>query len=100
MEQVQCSVCEAYFRPTAITDGKCSVCNQMFPGVKSRKELKLKSSPTKAQTMTEDVVQQMIYDTLEDAGIKRFECEKCQTLYYKTSPAQKQCSRCRDKGDK
>ena len=97
MDEQRCSLCEAYFRSTAMVDGKCPVCHKMYPTIKTREELKLKNSPAKAMVLTDKVVQQMIYDTLEEAGIKRYECEKCHKLYFRTSPAQKVCVDCRGK---
>lgn len=100
MDEQRCNLCEAYFRSSAMVDGKCPVCHSMYPTIKTREELKLRNSPIKSQTLTDKVVQQMIYDTLEEAGIKRFECEKCRSLFFKVSPAQKQCQRCREKESK
>lgn len=97
MLETRCVLCEADFRADAMVDGKCPVCATMYPGVKSRDELKLRTSPNKARTLTENVVQQMIYDTLEEAGIKRVACERCKKLFFRTSPAQKYCLACREK---
>ena len=100
MDETRCTLCEAYFRSSAMVDGKCPVCHSMYPGIRSRDELLRKNSPIRARTLTEDTVQDIVYTILEEAGIKRFQCEKCHKLYFRNSPAQKQCSSCKAKETK
>jgi len=100
MAEERCILCESYFRSGALEKGKCRSCTKLYPKAKSREELLKQTNPNKAQTLTDTVVQQMIYDTLEEAGLERHECEKCKKLYFRTSPAQKQCRKCKVKETK
>jgi rubrerythrin len=100
MDEQRCVLCEAYFRTNSMIEGKCPVCHQMYPSIKSRDELLRKNSPVRARTLTEETVQDIVYTILEEANIKRFKCEKCGKLYFRNSPAQKYCQVCKEKGDK
>lgn len=95
MDESRCIICQADFRAAVMKDSKCPVCATMFPKAKSREEALGKVKP-KAETLTEKRVRDLIYEILEDAGIKRFECEKCKDLFFKNSPAQKQCAKCKE----
>jgi len=73
---------------------KCKECHKAHPNAKSREEV-LVVNKNKARTLSEEVVKEIVYNILEDAGIKRVSCDKCGNLFFKRSPAQKQCSKCK-----
>jgi hypothetical protein len=73
---------------------KCVSCNDLYPKANSRKEIKNPRRPL-AETMTYETVKRLIYEVLEEANIKRHECEKCKKLFFRSSPAQKYCSACK-----
>lgn len=98
-DESRCIICEAYFRPNAMVGDKCVVCAELYPKARSKEEARVTFKP-RAKTLSDETVKEMIYEILEEAGIKRFECEHCRTLFFKTSPAQKQCKACADKGTK
>lgn len=91
-----CCICEQNFRMEGLTDGKCVVCVEKYPNAKSKAEVVLKRKP-KARTLTEDVIREMIYEVLAEAGIEQKLCEKCGKAYFPKSPAAKQCEECRIK---
>lgn len=96
MNEETCIICKSDFRALALKNGKCSVCNKKYPTAMSPEDIK-KKDPKSPRTMSESVVREMIYEILEDAGMKRVKCEKCNQLFFRLSPAQKQCSSCKDK---
>jgi hypothetical protein len=96
VEETKCILCQADFRPNAMVGNKCISCNEKYPKAKSRDDIK-PFNPNKIQTLTESRVKELIYEILEEANIKRFPCEKCGQLYFKNSPAQKICLKCKDK---
>ena len=96
MEEKQCVLCNAYFRPSAMVDGKCPACQALYPGIRSRDELLRKNTPVRARTLTEETVRDIVYSTLEEAGIKRKKCEKCGTFFFANSPAAKFCNSCKE----
>jgi uncharacterized OB-fold protein len=98
-EENRCSICEAYFRANAMVGEKCKQCNTLYPKAKTKEDIKVKFR-NKVETLTEGRVKDLIYEILEEANIKRHECEKCGKLYYRTSPAQKVCKACKVKEDK
>jgi hypothetical protein len=97
MENNTCVICGAGFRNTAMKGDKCTLCAALYPNVGNAVELKQKHSKIKAETLTDVTVRKMIYDILAEAGIKRHKCEKCSALFFRTSPAQKYCTLCRNK---
>lgn len=92
----RCVVCEAYFRPEVMVGDKCKPCNQLYPNAHNKEDVKV-NNKGKIKTLTDVTVREMIYEVLEEAGLKRVNCEKCSKLYFKTSPAQKQCPDCAKK---
>ena len=97
MDSQICIICKAGFPNSAMKGNKCVICAKLYPEAESVEELRDKNSHNKAETLTDVTVRKMIYAVLEEAGIKRFKCEKCSSPYYKTSPAQKVCVACRNK---
>lgn len=96
MDEVRCIICESNFRPDSMKEGKCSVCAKLYPNAKRREDIKPKSANT-PKTLTDETVKDIIYEVLEEAGLKRIKCEKCGKLVFRNSPAQKICLVCRDK---
>ena len=99
MDESRCCICEAYFRSNAMVGDKCTQCNSLYPKAKTKEDVKVKFK-NKAETLTESRVKEIVYDILEEANIKRVECDKCNKLFFRTSPAQKQCSACKSKDSK
>lgn len=97
MIEEKCCICEASFRPSAMIGNKCKSCHEKHPDLKGKEELQ-KEAKTKfiAELINEEVMKRMVYDILEEAGIKREKCSKCEKLYFKRSPAQKVCSDCKE----
>lgn len=98
-DEMTCIICEATFRPSAMAGEKCKPCALLYPKANSRADIKKKNSNT-PETLTEKRVKALIYEILEEANIKRFECDKCKELFFKTSPAQRQCLACKEKENK
>ena len=98
-DESRCVICEAYFRPNVMVGDKCKPCNEKYPKAHSREDVKI-DNKNRAKTLTDVTVREMIYEVLEEAGLKRAKCEKCGKLYFKSSPAQKQCSDCAKKEGK
>lgn len=96
MDESQCCICEAYFRSNSMVGDKCSKCASLYPKAKTKDDIKLKFK-NKAETLTESRVRELIYEILSEANINRVECEKCGTLFYRRSPAQKVCDKCKSK---
>lgn len=92
----QCIICKASFRESALKDGKCPDCAVKFPSAKTREDIMKKGEKNKTRNLTENVVEQIVYEILEEAGIKRHRCDKCSALFFRTSPAQKQCLKCKE----
>lgn len=94
MNERKCVLCEATFREKAMVGDKCKKCHEKRPDVKSKEELREKNKRDFiAELINEGTIQQMIYDTLEDAGLKREVCD-CGNKFFKRSPSQKQCKTC------
>jgi hypothetical protein len=92
--EAECKICEQSFRIEGMKEGKCAVCAEKYPKAQSKAEVVLKKKP-KARTLTEDVVKEIVYEILEQAGIVQKLCEKCGQAYFPKSPAAKQCEKCR-----
>lgn len=90
-----CVICGAGFRPNAMKGTKCIACAEKYPGAESAAEVRQANKP-KAETLTDVTVKKMIYAILEEAGIRRYKCENCKNLYFRTSPAQKVCKVCKE----
>lgn len=95
-EESRCVICEAYFRSNVMVGDKCSKCNTLYPNATTKEDIKVKFK-NKAETLTEGRVKEIVYEILEEANIKRVSCDKCSKLFFRTSPAQKQCSACKSK---
>lgn len=91
-----CKICEAGFRESDMTGGKCHLCNELYPKAKTKEDIKVKFK-NKAETLSEERVKDLVYEILEEANLKRVKCEKCEKLYFRTSPAQKVCKECKAK---
>lgn len=94
-----CVVCDCKFDSKEPEQIKCSLCEKLYPNAKNLAEATKQSSPQAAQleiNVTEKRVREVVYGILEEAGIKRQVCGKCEKLFFKTSPAQKYCSNCKE----
>ncbi len=96
MNEGICKICEATFRPQAMEGEKCISCNKLYPNAHSRKEI-MNPQKAKAETLTDITVKAMVYEILEEANIKRHNCEKCKELFFRQSPAAKFCPVCKEK---
>lgn len=98
MEDVRCPICEADFRPNAMVSSggvmKCKICAEQHPKASTKEEAQGKTKDV-AETMTEPRIRAIIYEVLEEANIKRVECGECKELFFRRSPAQKTCQKCR-----
>lgn len=94
-EELRCLICEAYFRASAMVGDKCTQCDTLYPNAKTKEDVKVKTK-NKAETLTEGKVKELVYEILEDANLKRVKCDKCGKLFFKTSPAQKFCNKCKE----
>jgi len=92
----ECKVCENRFRPEALVGGICKPCRKKYPGIDSKEELKSINTKIVAESLNEKKVRTIVYEILEEAGIKRAKCA-CGRLFFKRSPAQKQCEICKNK---
>lgn len=99
MEESRCAICEAYFISSAMVGDKCSNCNTLYPKARTKEDIKIKFK-NKAETLTESRVKELVYEILEEANLRRIDCEKCGKPYFRTSPAQKTCKVCRAKETK
>lgn len=95
MEERRCKLCEGYFRVNVMEGDKCKVCDGLYPNAVTKEDIKVHQKP-KAKTLTDETVKEIVYEILEEANLKRVKCEKCNSLYFRTSPAQKQCPKCRE----
>jgi len=73
---------------------KCKLCDGLYPKAKTKEDIKVQTK-NKAKTLSEESVKELVYEILEEANLKRLKCEKCGSLYYRSSPAQKVCKNCR-----
>lgn len=94
-EEGICKICEASFRPEAMVKEKCISCDSLYPKAQSREDIKI-NTKNKSETLTTDLVKDTIYEILEEANIVRHPCEKCKKLFFRRSPAQRQCKNCKD----
>ena len=97
MDSQTCIICKADFRGEAMKGKKCLKCAELYPQAESAAELREGKSKIKAETLTDVSVRRMIYDVMAEAGFVRHKCDKCEQLYYRTSPAQKTCKDCKEK---
>ncbi|HEC66925.1 MAG TPA: hypothetical protein ENI23_16745 [bacterium] len=95
-EELTCVICEADFRANVMVGNKCSQCSELYPKAKTKEEVTIKSK-NKAETLTEKRVKELVYEILEEANLRRVDCDKCKKPYFRTSPAQKMCKICKAK---
>lgn len=98
-DEMICTICESSFRSNVMADGKCSLCNELYPDAKTKEDIKKKGKDI-AVTLTDERVKELVYEILEEANLKRVKCDKCNKLFYRNSPAQKMCKVCKDKETK
>ena len=96
MEEMTCSICEADFRPQGMDGDKCKRCAVQYPKANSRKDISNPNKNISGETLTENRVKVLIYGAMEEAGFTRSDCEKCKSKFFKKSPSQKQCIKCRE----
>lgn len=97
LEENICRVCKAEFRPGHLDeDKKCVQCEKLWPGIKNKAELKRDEGEIVRANELKTTIHTEIYAKLAELGIT-LKCE-CGENFYKRSPAQKICSKC--KGDK
>jgi len=94
VEEKQCILCEGYFRVGAMEGDKCNLCAGLYPNAKTKDDIKVKTK-NEAKTLSDETVREIVYEILEEANLKRVKCDKCGKLYFRTSPAQKNCPDCR-----
>jgi len=101
MENV-CKICGGGFREGTLVNGKCPICVVDYPDANSLVEAMVQTGKKEDihVNLTQERVREIVYEILSDAGIKRVACEKCKKLFYKISPAQRQCEKCKDKETK
>lgn len=92
----RCVICQADFRPGTLVEGKCTVCTGLYPDATCLDDIK-DPNKERAHLMNEPVIREIIYEILEEAGLKRKRCEDCKKLFFPRSPASKFCDSCRPK---
>ena len=90
---VACILCKASYVPQAMVGNKCKTCNALYPNAESIDDIKIENKD-RAETLSIQVVEKMIYRILGDAGIVRRKCENCGSLFFSKSPATKFCKAC------
>lgn len=91
----ECKICKAAFRESALTNGKCEVCNINYPGADSLADVNNKKpEDVENRGNMENVITRKVYEILKELGVTQ-ECE-CGQDFYKRSPAQKRCGNCSD----
>jgi len=101
--EARCVLCQADFRADAMIGNKCGLCNEAHPDANSLDDIK-QDNKERARLLNEPVIREIIYEILEEAGLKRKLCVQCSQRFFPKSAAQKFCSvQCKDvhaKGDK
>jgi len=103
-EENKCSVCLSEgFKDSLLEDGVCMQCRKLWPGAKTPEDRNKKKKPEveSHETIIKDLVIKQIDELLESYGLLH-RCLTCGKLYYRRSPAQKNCDFCKNatKGDK
>lgn len=103
MEAEKCVLCKADFRPNALVTSvggvkKCKPCEAKWPEARTNEEIQVKNK-NKTQTLDEARVVELIYEKLEEANIKRIECEACGKQFFRRGPMQKLCPVCKTLAD-
>ena len=96
LEENKCAVCEAEFGAGHLKEGICLDCNKLYPGVKTKEGLKKEKAPKveSRETHIKELVTKQVNELLESFGILH-RCLNCGNLYFRRSPAQKNCSACK-----
>jgi hypothetical protein len=92
----RCVICSADFRSDALVNGKCVICAGAYPDATCLEDIK-DPNKERAHLMNEPIIRELIYEILEEAGLRRKRCETCKTLFFPRSPAAKFCDSCRSK---
>lgn len=92
IEENKCAVCEAEFRSGHLVDGVCANCKSLYPGAKTKEDVNKPKKPEveSHDTHIKELVTNQVNELLESFGILH-RCLDCGSLYYKRSPAQKNC---------
>ena len=97
MEEEKCKVCLASFKPGFLENEKCPICVKLYPDAETPQDrYKKKPKAKEDEGRLETIVKKYIKESLIEYGILH-ECA-CGEYFYKRSPAQKTCGKC--KGDK
>ena len=89
-----CVICGCKFIQTEDNKTKCISCHKLYPHANSRLELIKRETP-KEKNLKEEAIRSVVYEILEEAGLKRKPCQNCGDLFFPKSPAAKNCSKCR-----
>lgn len=97
IEENKCVLCEAEFNSGHLVDGICKDCKKLYPGAKTKDDLKKDKAPEveSHEALIKELVTKQVDNILEKYGILQ-KCE-CGNLFHKRSPAQKHCGRCTTK---
>lgn len=94
-DNIVCKMCKAEFREGALNDkGKCTMCEKLWPGVANKDELKKPDDEKENEGRLKNVVNKQIEEALLGYGLLT-KCE-CGAYFYRRSPAQKTCTKCKD----
>ncbi len=93
-EEGICKICEASFRPEAMVEEKCISCDSLYPEAQTREDIKI-NNKNKSETLTTNLVRDIVYEILEEANIVRHPCEECKKPFFRRSPAAKYCLKCK-----
>lgn len=91
---VMCVICKAQFRPDSMIGAKCKTCDGLYPDATCLEDVKVKDKD-RPKLLNENVIKELIYTILEEAGLKRKRCETCKNLFFPKSPAAKFCPDCK-----
>ena len=98
MEDNKCAVCLSDgFKSGALEDSVCGQCRKLWPGAKTPDDRNKKKKPeVESQEATvKELVTNEVNSILESYEILH-RCLGCSKLYYRRSPAQKQCNLCKE----
>lgn len=98
MQTDKCLICNDDFYVSKMKDGKCDACNARFPGIKNKEELEKSRAEKQSEEYNKgnlsNIIRVNIDKILEEYGIL-IKCD-CGKLYHRNSPAQKNCSSCKE----
>lgn len=93
----KCSVClsEGFKSGNLDENNVCTMCNKLWPGAKTPEDRNKKKKPEveSHEATIKELVTNEVNNLLESYEILH-RCLECSKLYFKRSPAQKQCSEC------